>query len=218
MRQENNSRVLEIREDNPDAMAALLLYLYTGSYHNDSASIESSENMWKYHFEVSRVANKYLVSKLEQRASRSAVDLIERLNDMKDIVQFIKYLRTNGMESSSYFNLEDIKAKHQTALVREPEYRQLLETKTDLIWPCIYRLASSVPDATLVELACCRCNGCPSTLFLSPQIATPTNLSSFAFGCLTHRCRRDSVWVQEHEIRTFLHPWEESSKSAPIWT
>ena len=141
-------------------MAALLLYLYTGSYQSDDPNIERVENKWKYHFEVSRVANKYLVSKLEQAAYRSAVDLIEQLNDAKDIVQVIKYLRTNGINQSSCFSIEDLEAKHQTILLREPEYRQLLETDMDLMWTCIDRLASSGSNATLVELACYRCNNC----------------------------------------------------------
>ena len=115
--------------------------------------------------------DKYLVSTLEQAAYRSAVGLIERLDDTKDIIQVIKCLRTNGIKSRSYFNLEDLEAKHQTVLLREPEYRQLLETDIYLMWKCMDRLASSVSDATLVELACYRCNGCSSTFFLSPHRA-----------------------------------------------
>ena len=138
-------------------MAALLLYLYTGSYHNDGPGIERVENMWKHHFEVSRVADKYLVSTLEQAAYRGAVDLIERLDDTKDIIQVIKYLRTNVIRPSPYFNLEDLVAKHQAALIQEPEYRHLLETDNDLMWICMDRLASSFSDTNLVELACYRC-------------------------------------------------------------
>ena len=186
-------------------MAALLLYLYTGSYHNDDPGIERVENKWKYHFEVSRVADKYLVSKLEQAAYRSAVDLIERLDDAKDIVQVIKYLRTNGIKPSTYFDIEDLEAKHQTVLLREPEYRQLLETDMDVMWTCIDRLASSGSNASLIELACYRCNNCSSTLFLSPQSDMPLSFDSHAFGCSTPWFNRDSVWVQEQDVHGFLY-------------
>ncbi|KAI5358129.1 Putative BTB/POZ domain-containing protein [Septoria linicola] len=62
---EKHDRLIELRDDDPDAVPGLVNYLYTGSYSDDNHPRRLD---WTYHNAVRVAANKYGIKTLETLA------------------------------------------------------------------------------------------------------------------------------------------------------
>jgi hypothetical protein len=61
---ESSQSVIELQDDEPEAVVAMLRFLYTFDYVDKKANLPSLD----FHFEVCKTAKKYLLPKLEEKA------------------------------------------------------------------------------------------------------------------------------------------------------
>ncbi|GIZ36720.1 hypothetical protein CKM354_000018700 [Cercospora kikuchii] len=123
---EKNQKVVELKEDDPDAVEAVLRYLYFGNYVSGS---EKNLNDWKFHVEVTTAASKYLVPKVVPVAVETCMRLLDKLTAAEDVYDAIVYIRTRCAHNETLLQKANaLQTKHITKLLMEPRFVNDLST------------------------------------------------------------------------------------------
>lgn len=120
-----------MKDDDPDALEAVLRYIYTTSY------IPSKKNAqeWLFHLKVSVTAEKYLLPELNKWAYKEFERLIWKLTDAEDVFTALQILSDYAEQSDAVKKLRlDLREKHILSLLKLPAFRQILNEDRTLMW------------------------------------------------------------------------------------
>lgn len=149
--QESKNSAIELKDDNPDALWAMLRYIYTDDYVPTTKIAPE----WLFHLNVSSTAKKYLVSALDQKAFEEFKRLIGELTDVEDIFKALQILSDYGdhREDVEEVRLE-LREKHILSLLKLPAFRDILSEDKELMWKYLDHF-SNIVQKHLLRCAYC---------------------------------------------------------------
>jgi len=111
-------------EDSPDAIEAVLRYIYTFDYQEKGNYGHSKPRVWTYHFEVARVADKYQLPEVTKSAVLTAESNVAHLHNIEHVTTALRTLPQYGDVSNKVDKLvKGLRQKHILALLQLPELR-----------------------------------------------------------------------------------------------
>ena len=135
---ESQQAVIELKDDDPDALEAVLRYIYTSKYVKRGYKSDD----WRFHLSVSEVADKYLVKTLAEQAFDKFGLVVSNLTDIERVAEMVKVLPTINYRSTELLAIvQQLQDKHFVDLLKQPEYRAMLAADSTLMLSHIERLA-----------------------------------------------------------------------------
>lgn len=132
--QESNSGVIELFDDDPDAVEAVLKHIYT-----DETDCSRSDD-WLHQLHVCQAADKYLLPKLSSAAFTRFKQATDDLKDMSSVLEAIQTIRDISNDEEHTKIADSLEARHQSALLRHDDYRSIVENDKALMWKHMDRL------------------------------------------------------------------------------
>ena len=131
---ETDKAVIELKEDDPAAMAAMLRYIYTFAYEDPNDTSVSSP---QFHLDVYLTARKYLIEKLQGKAWKALEDRIAALTagcveggdggSLFEYVQFIAWQRESIAATDAW--ARKLVRKHIKLLMGVKDFRLSLASE-----------------------------------------------------------------------------------------
>ncbi|KAM3423886.1 hypothetical protein BST61_g1282 [Cercospora zeina] len=90
---ESSQKVIELKDDNPGAVEAMLVHLYFGPYVGSDDKVKSDD--WRFHADVSRVADKYLVHDLKSKATARCLQLLTAVVEPGKLCDVLFEIKSN---------------------------------------------------------------------------------------------------------------------------
>ncbi|KAK2777816.1 hypothetical protein FQN52_000823 [Onygenales sp. PD_12] len=118
--------VVNLMDDHPTAVEAMINFMYTFKYHN------KNEEEWEstlFHFRVYEVAEKYSVAPLEFLAKEKVEEILESGWDVEDFFQLIQqvYLSTSSGAGTLRKTIAEQAYLNMDVLLPSPEFLRLLK-------------------------------------------------------------------------------------------
>ena len=122
--------VIELQDDDPDAVEAILRFIYTGGYR--------VADRWEdavFHLNVSVAANKYFLDDLNITAHMNFLATAKAVTEVAKIVAIMDYLQTNFPHDENLLPFaEHLRKANLNKLVNDSAYRSRLDQNKDLLW------------------------------------------------------------------------------------
>ena len=202
---ERSKSEIELKEDDPDAMQTMLQYLYTGVYKAQFGL----DHGWRQHLAARTVAEKYLITAMKLDVEKELKACVQTMalgvtgiaaTSLKSIAEVIEAMRkvddTFSQGIVSYL-LDGLLNR----LIREPEFRHLLEQDNALMLTCMDKMAD--PQENLVEFTLYRCKTCKSQIIQGKSVAPATGRQQH---CANANCSKSNytsgpIWLRpkDHE-------------------
>ncbi|KAL9533272.1 hypothetical protein SMMN14_02215 [Sphaerulina musiva] len=125
---EGNTKVIELKEDNPDAVEYLLRYIYSGQSQTDE------DDNWQLQLEVAKTAQKYLLLDLAAIAKEKFMKVANAVIEPEDVFATITHIRQNTLESDHLNVAQQLETKHLLPLLKVPGYRDVIDQDKSLMW------------------------------------------------------------------------------------
>ena len=145
--QEGSKGVIKLKGDDPDAVEALLRYIYTGNYTACQRWHDPS-----FHLHVSIAADKYDFPFLSKDADITFKRKAKEVSDFTQVINIMDALADLGQDGVF---AEELRKQNLAGLIKDPAYRERLSNNEQLMWQHFDELAFG---AELVEkhVALCR--------------------------------------------------------------
>ncbi|KAK6439945.1 hypothetical protein LTR95_003841 [Oleoguttula sp. CCFEE 5521] len=128
-RREANTKEVELIDNDPAALEALLLRLYQHDY-----DLERSK-LWQFYLALDTVADENLLSELRDKAFQRFDDAVFRIAHTSDLVLVLRILDRNYQQDTRMRELrDDLRNDRLDALLGCLEYRTYLNERPDLLW------------------------------------------------------------------------------------
>lgn len=158
---EKDQSVIELKDDDPDALEILLHWLYHQDY--ESIIVRNLANkvpIWRLHLNVALAADKYLCRNLEKAAIFALSEhLSSTTSSTEEAAQMLEIVHEMDLTDSIAAMTEQVQKRLLPDLLKEPQFRALLDRDHELRWKIIDGLASfqaALPN--FIDLACIDCD------------------------------------------------------------
>ncbi|CAK4032125.1 hypothetical protein SEPMUDRAFT_147200 [Lecanosticta acicola] len=131
---ESKSNTVELKEDHPDAVEAVLWHIYSGKTES------SRPDDWLHDLHVSKAAEKYLLPDLEAAAFSRFQKTTDAITEPGVVLSAIHTIREVGDHPKHLEVAAKLEEKHQSALLKNQEYRSIVEEDKELLWKHMDRL------------------------------------------------------------------------------
>ena len=132
---EAKQQLITLHDDEPDAVEALIRYLYTGKYMFGQSL---PDNIAIFHLNVSRTADKYGIQQLSDKASKAFHNVVVHTQDLQIIITTINALKRAFSHDEKLVTLADgLRKAHMQRLLNDPGYRAMLDGDKELMWEVI---------------------------------------------------------------------------------
>ncbi|CAK4033965.1 unnamed protein product [Lecanosticta acicola] len=170
-KQESTAKEIDLQDDDPRALRALLTYIYTFEY----AESPEQKDDWRFHLAVYRVARKYMVKKLKDKAFAAFHYLRLTLNDMSQVLEVLEALYEEADDTLTQ-SADTLLQIHLKTLGDFEGFRAAIEEDKVLMWRYLDKLKAGLKpepkpkqetEPGKVEMHWARCS-CGWRRFLSP--------------------------------------------------
>ena len=131
--QESKQDVIELEDDDSDAMDTVLRHIYKspiGPRHSSSGG-----NPWRFWLDVRITADKYLVPALSEQAFKYLFDFARSEKNLDEIADIVNTLQTEMSHDDKIFGLAaELRKKHLRNLLQNKRYREKIEDDKALMW------------------------------------------------------------------------------------
>lgn len=158
--------MIELKEDNPDAVEYLLRYMYSGQSETDE------DDKWQLQLEIAKTAqkvcrvipaeqgttltsNKYLLLDLAAIAKEKFMKVANAVIRPEDVFATITHIRQNTLESDHLEVAQQLETKHRFALLKLPGYRAVIDQDKSTMWNNLDQLLDFLSSQEEVELGNC---------------------------------------------------------------
>jgi len=213
--QDSKSNVIEFKAENPDAIEALLCFLYSNEYLPDSPA----GFKWNLHFDIAIVAHQFGVTKMKARAIKEFGDYVSVMTDSEEMMQVLhkhacypdtlaeldevvyKLVDANFVSLFDLAPFRDLQnrnleqrnilfEKHLRALIGKPEFRAIMQADANLGLRLVNLLTS---DNGLKEKRLGRCARCNEAKIYEDVPAQQMIPSHHKLRCTAYIARSSSV-------------------------
>ena len=133
--EESNHRTIELKEDDPDAVEAMLRHLYGFKYSEIESTLKKGCDI-NFHINVIVAAQKYLLPTLLFAAQEALVREISNVESLckdtgigKEVLKAVQLLMDSQVFYTGFAAMaERLKTKHMAALFKIKDFRTSLET------------------------------------------------------------------------------------------
>ncbi|SMR59299.1 unnamed protein product [Zymoseptoria tritici ST99CH_1E4] len=149
--------VVELKDDDPTALEALLRYIYTFQYVDDA---EKRKEDWIFHLNYSIVARKYGFEEESTAAFRMFQDIVQSFEDPEvifDVVTSLPQWEDLVAEASLVETADALIKNHWKQLVELEEFRFYLHTNETILWRQMAELEPRKVQPDLVQVSIYRC-------------------------------------------------------------
>jgi hypothetical protein len=126
--QESKQDVVELKGDEPDAVAAIILYMYTNRHDN------LRDDDWRFQLEVGKTADKYDLPVLSKAAYGKYNKYAAGLLDPEEVFSAIMHIRENAITPETLAIAEQLEKQHILALLKTPSFRTHTTQDTASMW------------------------------------------------------------------------------------
>lgn len=120
--------MIELKEDDPDAVEAVLKWIYT---KNDNTGQDQN---WRLQHEISQAASKYLLPILAGIASHKYKQHVNSVSDPQEVFETIQHVRANVTEKPILELADAIETKYLLQLMKVQDFRQLISQDQSRMW------------------------------------------------------------------------------------
>ena len=159
---ESEQKAIELHEDDPEALYAALAFLYGRDHNNPDDELDDRETQKVVQDTVFQLmlcitADKYELLDLKKEAFEAFRNAAFTLVHVKEIINILRLVEDYGLETEAPYKrfVESVIDKHRVALLRDEEYRAVLDTNKTLMWSLVDSLLTSV-DAGSKSVWLCR--------------------------------------------------------------
>lgn len=175
--------MIELKDDDPDAVEVLLHWLYHGDYNSIiSGHLANREPTWRFHLSIALAADKYLCPGLEKAA---VFALSEHLRSTKssteEAAHMLEVVHEMDVTPSVAAMAEQVRKRMLTDLLKNPRFRALLDRNSELRWKIMEGLASF--EAAVPKSATLSCDYCGDRFAWYP----PEKFEDLCMGCREYR-------------------------------
>ncbi|CAK1360790.1 unnamed protein product [Cercospora beticola] len=154
---ESSRKVIELKEDDPDAVEHVLRYLYSGNHHTDQ------DSNWKLQLQIANAAQKYLVTDLAKAATEKFTKGATATSRTEDVFETIMHIRQNTLLPNVIQQAQDLESTFLRDLLRLPAFRELVEKDRTLVWKYLDRLNDTLTKVEKSQV----CRDCRRTVLAS---------------------------------------------------
>ena len=152
--QDANKSIIELKDDDADALEGVLQYIYTFGWTKN----EQQKSDWRFQLNVSIAAEKYLVSKLPEEAYNAFNDIIKCTRDPNQALDMAIALREYKERDERITPLIDnLLSTHMEAISKGKRFRDLMDNDKEFRW---WYIEHSTLTADLVEMEIWTCKAC----------------------------------------------------------
>lgn len=187
---EGNTKVIELKEDDPDAVEYLLRYLYSGQSRTEQ------DNNWQLQLEVAKTAQKYLILDLAAIAKKKFVEVASATIKPEEVFATITHIQENTSEADYLKVAQQLETKHLLPLLKVPGYRDVIDQDKSVMWNHLDRLRDSL-SRNLEGVDFAYCLKCMRWAFFRPEEQNP---HACIFG---NKWERRRIWIPAGEFGTF---------------
>lgn len=153
---ESDGDVVELKDDDADAVEAMLRHIYGLSYL--PTTTDGKTLSWNFHLNVAMVGDKYRLADLEASAFQEFREMVLKQEDYAAIVTIIKELPKYDYASTEMQILVDrLIEKHFVGLMKQPAFRAIFEADKGLMWKYVDRLTFAYELKEEKMAICSRC-------------------------------------------------------------
>ena len=185
---EKNQAIVELHDDDPEALEAVLRWLYTETYQE---GLEKTRD-WQFHLSVAETADKYLCNALEALASGNLRTIVARITDIKEVMRVMEVLPTSAHRvQSTQEILQDLREKHFHKLMKQPQFRDSLKRDNEKMMEDIERL-TTMQKLKKRKLYQCRACGKEKVMQATAEAVCPYCHETPAYATITACWMEDS--------------------------
>ncbi|KAK6439941.1 hypothetical protein LTR95_003837 [Oleoguttula sp. CCFEE 5521] len=126
---ERSLKEVELKDDDPDALEALLLHLYQQDFDPDVSK------SWRFYLDLRAAADKYLLPRLGQTANSRFQRAATRIKDTSEIVIILRALDSELSRHEGLTHYRNtLRRANFEPLLQCAEYRAYVDENTALLW------------------------------------------------------------------------------------
>lgn len=152
--QEKDATAIELKDDDPDALEAVLRCFYNGSYQEYPGARPKD---WAYHLEVSLTADKYLLPDLSEAAFDTFEDILLDITDVEELHKVIQAVRCKDVTDRIKEVVKNEEKRNLLGLMKIPKYRETVESGKDGTWDLLCELANDTAGREEMNMKWCVC-------------------------------------------------------------
>ncbi|GIZ36648.1 hypothetical protein CKM354_000011700 [Cercospora kikuchii] len=195
---ESTQKVIQLRDDDPDAVEHVLRYIYTAEHKSDQ-----DEN-WKLQLQITNSAHKYLLHDLANAAMKKFKRVASSETDPAEVFETMMHIRQNTLLPEALEVAEHLETIHLHSLLKVPAYRKLVEQDRDKVWELLDQFNDVLVAQRAADLVICR-------KCLSSQLRDPGQEAAPSCRCVSYNQNlydeRFQIWVPEPEFGDYLTRW-----------
>lgn len=185
--QEKFQSIIDLKEDNADAMEVLLNWLYINDYSDIARWMVMTKETpaWRLHLDVMLAADKYILPELEIEATAAICTSIEHVMfTAADAASMLEAIHGMDVTTSVADIAEKLQYRMLPSLLKESAFRALVDNSNEYRWKVLDSLATSagrhatMPADIRVE---CQAFGCRNRLVWKTSEAYPIRCSACGF-------------------------------------
>lgn len=197
--------MVELKEDDPDAVEYILRYMYSGQSQTDE------DDNWQLQLEIAKTAqkvcivihaehgttltsNQYLLLDLAAIAKEKFMKVASAVIEPEDVFATITHIRQNTLESDHLNVAQQLETKHLLPLLKVPGYRDVIDQDKSLMWNYLDQFRDFMSSQEQVYFV--RCDACKkSALFRVGNV--------FYFCWHQPTVSKHHIWIPKGEYHTF---------------
>ncbi|PPJ58315.1 hypothetical protein CBER1_04504 [Cercospora berteroae] len=161
---ESTQKVVELRDDDPDAVEHVLLYIYTGCP-------SGQDENWKLQLQIANSAHKYLLTDLAKTAMNKFIQTASAISPPEKIFEAIMHIRKSTLLPEALEVAKSLETQHVHKLLKVRPYRELVDKDSTLIWKYLDQFNDALVAQIQVTLRVCR--KCRTSLLLTSGNSGP---------------------------------------------
>ncbi|KXT07708.1 hypothetical protein AC578_10174 [Pseudocercospora eumusae] len=191
---ESQQKCIELKGDHPDALEAILEYLYTKQHDH------GRDDDWALQLEIGKTAEKYLLPDLATAANRKYVSHASATVEPQAVFDTIMHIREHAFSDKDLKVADDLETKHLLALMKVNDFRQLISKDQTRMWKYLDQFTNFISDKEAVTL--CKCQKCSGAEVLNSN-APPLLLGFQSHSSAGYICSQAyqtcDVWINKAE-------------------
>lgn len=164
--QESTQKVIELRDDDPDAVEHILRYIYTGKHLTDQ------DREWKLQLQIANSAHKasspplwilaqltliqYLLTDLANAALGKFKTIASGKTDPPEVFGTMMHIPKHTLLPEALDVAKHLESTHRHSLLKVPAYRELVDEDNTLLWKYLDQFNDALAAQTEVTLRVCR--------------------------------------------------------------
>lgn len=199
--------MVELKEDDPDAVEYVLRYIYSGQSQTDE------DGNWQLQLEVAKTAqkvcivihaehgkiltsNQYLLLDLAAIANEKFMRVASAVIEPEAVFATITQIRQNTLESDHLNVAQQLETKHLLPLLKVPGYRDVIDQDKSIMWNHLDQFRDFMSSQEKVYFV--RCGDCNKSALYR------THGGNELYPCLYHRrAPKHQIWIPKGEYYTF---------------